>query len=65
MKDDWDQELKGKSVKGLHFTFSHPEARKHIRKKKLKAKGLRYDLSHSGVSLRKIVEAFKEKVNMA
>lgn len=58
--------LKGKSVKRLHFTFSHPKARKHNRgKKKLKAKELQDGMSHSSVIRRKTAEIFEEKVGMA
>lgn len=58
--------LKGKSVKRLHFTFSHPEARKHIReKKKLKAKELQDGMSHSSVICRKTADVFEENVGMA
>lgn len=59
--------LKEKSVKRLHFTFSHPEARKTYqkKKKKLKAKELQDGMAHGSVIRRKTAEDFEEKVGTA
>lgn len=67
MKDDWDQGIQRKECQRDCISPSATLRPENIlgKKKKLKAKGLQYDMSHSDVILRKTAEAFEEKVNMA